>query len=56
MNVYRSFLVLFPKAEQLYHTDNRQLLGHAVIREMIKQALPSVGVFSYHLYCLADIQ
>jgi len=60
MNVYSSFLVLFPKAQQHYQTDNLQLLGHAVtddvIREMIKEALPSVGIFLYHLYCLADIQ
>jgi len=60
MNVYRTFLVLFPEAQQHYHTDNLQLLGHpvtdAVIREMIKEALLSVGVFLYHLYCLAGIQ
>jgi len=52
-NVYRSFLVLFPGTQQHYHTDNLQLLGHpvtdAVIREMIKETLPSVGVFLYHL-------
>jgi hypothetical protein len=52
-NVYRSFRVLFPGAQQHYHTDNLQLLGHpvtdAVIREMIKEALPSVGIFFYHL-------
>jgi len=47
--VYRSFLALFPGVQQHYHTDNLQLLGHpvtdAVIREMIKEALPSLGIY-----------